>query len=189
MGVELLDSDLYWRAPNNKAANIQRLARVDGALLAQLGASASEEFTCSVRKGKIIFHAGASMALGFGFKGTITAELNALAADEFIGCLLSLLKQSNFRRLDAFGGVDKNGVNHSFELLNDILTLALALGIITIADVVLIPIEVFSTLKRHAFQPDYAPTLAKVLDEQNPIKVQRLKKWVVWLNSFEIKSF
>ena len=75
--------------------------------------------------------------------------INALAADEFIGCLLSLLKQSNFSRLDAFGGVDENGVNHSFELLNDMLTLALALGI-TIADVVLIPIEVFSTLKRYA---------------------------------------
>lgn len=89
-----------------------------------------------------------------------------------------MLKQHDFKRLAVFGDVDKDGENEDFALLNNVLTLAMTMGL-TVADVLLMPVSTWAEYKQSTLSKEYAPLLAT-----NIIRTDRqatMKAWVTKL--------
>lgn len=187
-GVEAggtLGATVYWAPPavkfvtqSNAPKAPKKLGSIDGKLSGSFGAGYHAEFRLLIQGGVIILVASAGLVVGPGCSGKVAINLDANAADEFIGCLLGVLKQSHFRRLAIFGEADANGVNDSFNELNDLMTLAVGLGL-NLAQVLLMPVTVLADYKQQVLSKEYAPLLANsILDSQKQAVTQR---WVMAL--------
>ncbi|MGF1910113.1 LysM domain-containing protein [Vibrio kasasachensis] len=157
-----------------------KLAAISGKATVAAGVGASAEFGIKLQGGVFIFTAQAKLVYGAGCGGSLEMELNGTSLNQFVDCLLGVLKQSEFRRISAFGEVDANGMNKDFELLNDVLTIATALGL-TFAKAMLLPFDVWDDYKKQALSQDYAPFLASKINEQDPTVQAKMRTWVVAL--------
>ncbi|UHJ62717.1 LysM peptidoglycan-binding domain-containing protein [Vibrio furnissii] len=187
-GVEAggtLGAAVYWAPPEVKCVTQskppkppKKLGSIDGELSGSFGAGYHAEFRLLIQGGVIILVASAGLVVGPGCTGKVAINLDANAADEFIGCLLGVLKQSHFRRLAIFGEADANGINDSFNELNSLMTLAFGLGL-GLAQVLLMPATALTDYKQQVLSQEYAPLLAgRVLDSEKQTVTQR---WVVAL--------
>ncbi len=187
-GVEAggtLGAAVYWAPPEVKCVTQskppkppKKLGSIDGELSGSFGAGYHAEFRLLIQGGVIILVASAGLVVGPGCTGKVAINLDANAADEFIGCLLGVLKQSHFRRLAIFGEADADGINDSFNELNSLMTLAFGLGL-GLAQVLLMPATALTDYKQQVLSQEYAPLLAsRVLDSEKQTVTQR---WVVAL--------
>lgn len=124
--------------------------------------------------------ASAGLVVGPGCSGKVAINLDANAVDEFIGCLLGVLKQSHFRRLAMFGEADANGVNDSFNELNNLMTIGLALGL-PLAQVLLMPVTALAGYQQQVLSQEYAPFLAKRINTVEQIEKERMRVWLIKL--------
>lgn len=187
-GVEAggtLGAAVYWAPPEVKYVTQskppkppKKLGSIDGELSGSFGVGYHAEFRLLIQGGVIILVASAGLVVGPGCTGKVAINLDANAADEFIGCLLGVLKQSHFRRLAIFGEADADGINDSFNELNSLMTLAFGLGL-GLAQVLLMPATALTDYKQQVLSQEYAPLLAsRVLDSEKQTVTQR---WVVAL--------
>ncbi|ENM3800601.1 LysM peptidoglycan-binding domain-containing protein [Vibrio cholerae] len=187
-GVEAggtLGATVYWAPPEVKCVTQskppkppKKLGSIDGKLSGSFGAGYHAEFRLLVQGGVIILVASAGLVVGPGCTGKVAINIDANAADEFIGCLLGVLKQSHFRRLAIFGEADANGINDSFNELNSLMTIALGMGL-SLAQVSLMPVTALAGYKQQVLSREYAPLLANsVLDSKKQTVTQR---WVMAL--------
>ncbi|ELP3386484.1 LysM peptidoglycan-binding domain-containing protein [Vibrio cholerae] len=187
-GVEAggtLGATVYWAPPEVKCLTQskppkppKKLGSIDGKLSGSFGAGYHAEFRLLVQGGVIILVASAGLVVGPGCTGKVAINIDANAADEFIGCLLGVLKQSHFRRLAIFGEADANGINDSFNELNSLMTIALGMGL-SLAQVSLMPVTALAAYKQQVLSREYAPLLANsVLDSKKQTVTQR---WVMAL--------
>ncbi|OOE35461.1 hypothetical protein BZG05_05355 [Salinivibrio kushneri] len=179
VGVEVggaLGADVFWVPPNARVP--KTLGRIKGEFSAAYGAGFHSEFRIAFQAGVLVIIASARLVVGGGCKGTLGIELNAINSDDFIYCLLGVLKQSNFRRLSVFGDVDENGINDDFNTLNDIATIAIGLGL-SFSKVLLMPPNLWASYKKNVISKEYAPLLAKRLTEDEYISQSR--SWVIKL--------
>lgn len=189
-GVEAggtLGATVYWAPPavkfvtqSNAPKVPKKLGSIDGKLSGSFGAGYHAEFRLLIQGGVIILVASAGLVVGPGCSGKVAINLDANAADEFIGCLLGVLKQSHFRRLAIFGEADANGVNESFNELNDLMTLAVGLGL-NLAQVLLMPVTVLAGYKQQVLSQEYAPFLAKRINTVDQIEKERMRVWLIKL--------
>ncbi len=176
---------MYWAPPEVKCLTKskppkppKKLGSIDGKLSGSFGAGYHAEFRLLVQGGVIILVASAGLVVGPGCTGKVAINIDANAADEFIGCLLGVLKQSHFRRLAIFGEADANGINDSFNELNSLMTIALGMGL-SLAQVSLMPVTALAGYKQQVLSREYAPLLANsVLDSKKQTVTQR---WVMAL--------
>lgn len=165
-GVEAggtLGATVYWAPPEVKCVTQskppkppKKLGSIDGKLSGSFGAGYHAEFRLLVQGGVIILVASAGLVVGPGCTGKVAINIDANAADEFIGCLLGVLKQSHFRRLAIFGEADANGINDSFNELNSLMTLVLGMGL-SVAQVSLMPVTALAGYKQQVLSQEYAP--------------------------------
>ncbi|MCC4237437.1 LysM peptidoglycan-binding domain-containing protein [Vibrio anguillarum] len=187
-GVEAggtLGATVYWAPPavkfvtqSNAPKAPKKLGSIDGKLSGSFGAGYHAEFRLLIQGGVIILVASAGLVVGPGCTGKVAINLDANAVDEFIGCLLGVLKQSHFRRLAIFGEADANGVNDSFNELNDLMTLAVGLGL-NLAQVLLMPVTALAGYKQQVLSQEYAPFLARRITDKDKTEVMR--QWIVTL--------
>ncbi|WP_146145997.1 hypothetical protein [Photobacterium kishitanii] len=119
--------------------------------------------------------AAARLVAGPGCSGKVAIELNPDNADRFIACCLNVLNQSGFRQIAIFGDVDSNNINKDFMILNDYLTIAIALGL-TLGEVMLLPMTEINAYKQETLKDEYAPFLAaKIIDPKQRKKIQ---EWI-----------
>ncbi|ENK1957977.1 LysM peptidoglycan-binding domain-containing protein [Vibrio cholerae] len=187
-GVEAggtLGATVYWAPPEVKCVTQskppkppKKLGSIDGKLSGSFGAGYHAEFRLLVQGGVIILVASAGLVVGPGCTGKVAINIDANAADEFIGCLLGVLKQSHFRRLAIFGEADANGINDSFNELNSLMTLALGMGL-SLAQVSLMPVTALAAYKQQVLSREYAPFLARRITDTDKTEVMR--QWIVTL--------
>ncbi|MGG6410266.1 LysM peptidoglycan-binding domain-containing protein [Vibrio cholerae] len=189
-GVEAggtLGATVYWAPPEVKCLTQskppkppKKLGSIDGKLSGSFGAGYHAEFRLLVQGGVIILVASAGLVVGPGCTGKVAINIDANAADEFIGCLLGVLKQSHFRRLAIFGEADANGINDSFNELNSLMTLALGMGL-SLAQVSLMPVTALAAYKQQVLSREYAPFLARRMFSDDPLIINQTKKWIAQL--------
>ncbi|MCR9683054.1 LysM peptidoglycan-binding domain-containing protein [Vibrio cholerae] len=189
-GVEAggtLGATVYWAPPEVKCLTQskppkppKKLGSIDGKLSGSFGAGYHAEFRLLVQGGVIILVASAGLVVGPGCTGKVAINIDANAADEFIGCLLGVLKQSHFRRLAIFGEADANGINDSFNELNSLMTLALGMGL-SLAQVSLMPVTALAAYKQQVLNREYAPFLARRMFSDDPLIINQTKKWIAQL--------
>ncbi|EGR4403583.1 LysM domain-containing protein [Vibrio cholerae] len=189
-GVEAggtLGATVYWAPPEVKCLTKskppkppKKLGSIDGKLSGSFGAGYHAEFRLLVQGGVIILVASAGLVVGPGCTGKVAINIDANAADEFIGCLLGVLKQSHFRRLAIFGEADANGINDSFNELNSLMTLALGMGL-SLAQVSLMPVTALAAYKQQVLSREYAPFLARRMFSDDPLIINQTKKWIAQL--------
>ncbi len=187
-GVEAggtLGATVYWAPPEVKCVTQskppkppKKLGSIDGKLSGSFGAGYHAEFRLLVQGGVIILVASAGLVVGPGCTGKVAINIDANAADEFIGCLLGVLKQSHFRRLAIFGEADANGINDSFNELNSLMTIALGMGL-SLAQVSLMPVTALAAYKQQVLSREYAPLLARRITDTDKTEVMR--QWIVTL--------
>ncbi|EGR0605900.1 LysM peptidoglycan-binding domain-containing protein [Vibrio cholerae] len=187
-GVEAggtLGATVYWAPPEVKCLTKskppkppKKLGSIDGKLSGSFGAGYHAEFRLLVQGGVIILVASAGLVVGPGCTGKVAINIDANAADEFIGCLLGVLKQSHFRRLAIFGEADANGINDSFNELNSLMTLVLGMGL-SVAQVSLMPVTALAGYKQQVLSREYAPFLARRITDTDKTEVMR--QWIVTL--------
>ncbi|AYO02921.1 LysM peptidoglycan-binding domain-containing protein [Vibrio parahaemolyticus] len=160
-GVEAggkLDASVYWKSP--EMSTPFKLGSIDGEFSAAYGAGYDAQFELKLQGGVLLLIAKAGLVLGPGCSGKVAIALDAEATDALLQRLFSLLKRSEFRRLACFGEVDEHGRNESFELLNDVVTIAVATGL-TVSSALLIPVELWGNYKQQALSDKYAPAIAR----------------------------
>ncbi|EJE8676156.1 LysM domain-containing protein, partial [Vibrio parahaemolyticus] len=160
-GVEAggkLDASVYWKSP--EMSTPFKLGSIDGEFSAAYGAGYDAQFELKLQGGVLLLIAKAGLVLGPGCSGKVAIALDAEATDALLQRLFSLLKRSEFRRLECFGEVDDHGRNESFELLNDVVTIAVATGL-TVSSALLIPVELWGSYKQQALSDKYAPAIAR----------------------------
>ncbi|WP_261854733.1 hypothetical protein [Vibrio spartinae] len=183
-GVEVggeLSGEIYWRPPTIDISNsaergkMMRLGSLAVQAAVSYGVGLSAQFSITFHRGALYVIAAAKLVCGPGASGKVTIALDALNVDRFIQCLLAMLNESGFKRIEAFGEVDEQGRNEDFEELNRRLTLAVALGL-TLGEVLLLPAKALSFIHKDGLQEDYAPLIAKnILDKT---KANRNQSWV-----------
>ncbi|OLQ90134.1 hypothetical protein BIY22_03780 [Vibrio panuliri] len=157
-----------------------KLGAISGKAAVSAGAGASAEFGVKMQGGVFIFTAQAKLVFGVGCGGSVDLELNGNSLNDFVDCLLGVLKQSEFRRISAFGEADENGINKDFELLNDVLTIATAFGL-TFAKAMLLPFDVWQDYKKQSLSKEYAPFLASNINNDDPKLTIKMRTWIVAL--------
>ncbi|WP_234497997.1 hypothetical protein [Vibrio maritimus] len=183
-GVEAggnLGGAVYWQPPESPTLQTpHKLGSIEGQLSAAWGAGARAIAELKLQGGVLLFIVDAALAVGSGCAGKVAIELNADATDAFLLHLFSLLKRNDFRRLSLFGEVDENGHNESFELLNDVMTIAMATGL-TVASVLLMPHHLWKDYKRGALSREYAPAIADRINGGRDGKTEDIQQWIVKL--------
>ncbi|MGO2343114.1 LysM peptidoglycan-binding domain-containing protein [Vibrio litoralis] len=180
-GVEAggtLGATVYWWPP--KDTNEKKLGSINGELSASFGAGAKGEFRLLFQGGVLVLVSSAKLVMGPGAGGKLAINLDMLGVDRFVDTLLGVLKQHDFKRLAVFGDVDEDGKNEEFVKLNNVLTLAMTMGL-TVADVLLMPVSTWAKYEQSTLSKEYAPLLAGRTISDDP-KVQReMKNWVIKL--------
>ncbi len=177
-GVEAggnLGATVYWQASKN--ALPLKLGSINGEFSAAYGLGYDALFELKLQGGVLLLIAKASLVLGSGCGGKMAITLDAEATDALLHRVFTLLKRSEFRRLSCFGEVDENGRNESFELLNDVATIALATGL-TVGSVLLLPVDVWGSYKKQVLSDKYAPAIAKRINVDKPIEQAIIQNWV-----------
>ncbi|TVO33399.1 LysM peptidoglycan-binding domain-containing protein [Vibrio algivorus] len=181
-GVEAggsLGATVYWQPPPIKEKNqYQQLGSINGELSASFGVGSKGEFRLLFQGGVLVLVSSAKLVMGPGASGKLAINLDMLGVDRFVDTLLGVLKQHDFKRLSVFGDVDKDGNNKDFEKLNNVLTLAMTMGL-SVADVLLMPVSTWAEYKQSTLSKEYAPLLAT-----NIIRTDRqatMKAWVTKL--------
>ncbi len=176
---------MYWAPPEVKYVTQskppkppKKLGSINGELSGSFGVGYHAEFRLLIQGGVIILVASAGLVVGPGCTGKVAINLDANAADEFIGCLLGVLKQSHFRRLAIFGEADADGINDSFNELNSLMTIAVGLGL-NLAQVLLMPVTALTGYKQQVLSQEYAPFLARRITDEDKTEVMR--QWIVTL--------
>ncbi|ODS10574.1 LysM peptidoglycan-binding domain-containing protein [Vibrio scophthalmi] len=184
-GVEAgghLNASVYWTPPKDRHGNSsapQRLGSIGAKLAAAWGVGGKAGMRLIFQNGVLILSTEAGLVFGPGSSGKVDIALDAEGADDFVDCLLGVLKLSHFRRLAVFGEADENGINEDFQTLNDIMTIAAALGL-TVSKVLLMPMTSWSDYKQQVTGREYAPFLARNITNAE-INNGSMKKWVLKL--------
>ncbi|EOD77043.1 hypothetical protein D515_04724 [Grimontia indica] len=178
-------ADVYWRPPKIDIAlsggskapqpKLLKLGGLDGEIAVSAGYGISAELRLTFQDGFLVLIAAARLVAGPGCKGKVGIAINPVNADRFITCVLGVLRQNDFRYIGFFGDRDENGVNKDFEMLNERLTVAIAMGL-ALSDVLMLPAVVFEEYKKGSLQEEYAPLIAKSINELN--KELQIKSWV-----------
>ncbi|WP_348224394.1 LysM peptidoglycan-binding domain-containing protein [Vibrio parahaemolyticus] len=183
-GVEAgghLGGAVYWQPPESPALQTpHKLGSIEGQMSATWGAGVRAIAELKLQGGVLLFIVDAKLAVGPGCAGKVAIELNADATDAFLLHLFTLLKRNDFRRLSLFGEVDENGHNESFELLNDVMTIAMATGL-TVASVLLMPHHLWKDYKRGALSREYAPAIARRINQEKDNNVKGVHQWIIKL--------
>ena len=187
IGVEAggcLTGEVFWQPPSTLIANgsgvisgtdLLSLGKMSGQASVNYGIGANVEFRLTYQEGCFVVVAAARLVAGPGCSGKVAIELNPDNADRFIACCLNVLNQSGFRQIAIFGDVDSNNINKDFMILNDYLTIAIALGL-TLGEVMLLPITEINAYKQETLKDEYAPFLAaKIIDPKQRKKIQ---EWI-----------
>ncbi|MBA5682179.1 LysM peptidoglycan-binding domain-containing protein [Photobacterium damselae subsp. damselae] len=187
IGVEAggcLTGEVFWQPPSTLIANgsgvttgtdLLSLGKVSGQASVNYGIGANVEFRLTYQEGCFVVVAAARLVAGPGCSGKVAIELNPDNADRFIACCLNVLNQSGFRQIAIFGDVDSNNINKDFMILNDYLTIAIALGL-TLGEVMLLPMTEINAYKQEMLKDEYAPFLAaKIIDPKQRKKIQ---EWI-----------
>ncbi|WP_299011306.1 hypothetical protein [uncultured Shewanella sp.] len=198
VGVEAggsLKGEVFWRPPSSHkvastavkqqmSANTNTLASL-GSITAQASASLGYGGDLAIKliydKGKLVLVTAAKLVCGHGVGGKIAVALNPYNIDAFIGSLLNLLNNSNFKYLHLLGDErgdekgNKGSDGDTFEQLNQGLTLAVSLGL-SYADVMLLPFEVLADYKKTVMEEEYAPVIAKNIIDRDSLQVT--KAWI-----------
>jgi LysM repeat protein len=187
IGVEAggcLTGEVFWQPPSTLIANgsgvisgtdLLSLGKVSGQASVNYGIGANVEFRLTYQEGCFVVVAAARLVAGPGCSGKVAIELNPDNADRFIACCLNVLNQSGFRQIAIFGDVDSNNINKDFMILNDYLTIAIALGL-TLGEVMLLPMTEINAYKQETLKDEYAPFLAaKIIDPKQRKKIQ---EWI-----------
>ncbi|MDA0385194.1 LysM peptidoglycan-binding domain-containing protein [Vibrio owensii] len=181
-GVEAggkLGASVYWTSPGMPTPF--KLGSIDGEFSAAYGAGYDAQFELKLQGGVLLLIAKAGVVLGPGCSGKVAIALDAEATDALLLRMFSLLKRSEFRRLEYFGEVDEHGRNESFELLNDVVTIAVATGL-TVSSALLIPVELWGNYKKRALSDKYAPAIARRINVgDDDFLKRRMQAWVTKL--------
>ncbi|MGF1832120.1 hypothetical protein L4D04_23945, partial [Photobacterium angustum] len=154
------------------------LGKISAKASVSYGLGASAELRLTYQHGVFIIIAAAQFVAGPGCSGKVAIELNPENADRFITCCLAVLKESGFRRIALFGESDSNGVNEDFVAFNNVLTVAITLGL-TFAEAMLLPDKAVRYYKKETLKGKYAPFLAqRILEKENKVKMQ---EWITSL--------
>ncbi|PML79074.1 hypothetical protein [Enterovibrio norvegicus] len=178
-------ADVYWRPPKidialsggNKAPKpkLLKLGGLDGELAVSAGYGFSAELRLTFQDGFLVLIAAARLVAGPGCKGKVGIAINPVNADRFITCVLGVLRQNDFRYIAFFGDRDEKGANRDFEMLNERLTVAIAMGL-ALSDVLMLPAVVFEQYKKDSLQEDYAPLIADSILRKD--RVKSVQPWV-----------
>ena len=183
-GVEAggsLGAIVYWQAPPIKEKNeYQQLGSINGELSASLGIGGHYEFRLLFQGNVLVLVSSAKLVMGAGAGGKLAINLDMLGVDRFVDTLLGVLKQHDFKRLSVFGDVDENGNNEDFVKLNNVLTLAMTMGL-SVADVLLMPMSTWAEYKQSTLSKEYAPFVAKRTLSDDPAEQRIMRNWVVKL--------
>ena len=187
VGVEAggcLTGEVFWRPPSilianssgiTSATDLLSLGKVSGQASVNYGIGANVEFRLTYQEGCFVVIAAARLVAGPGCSGKVAIELNPDNADRFIACCLNVLNQSGFRQVAIFGDIDNNNENKDFMILNDYLTIAIALGL-TLGEVMLLPMTEINTYKQETLKDEYAPFLANQILRTD--KREEVQKWI-----------
>ncbi|HIF9080825.1 TPA: LysM peptidoglycan-binding domain-containing protein [Photobacterium damselae] len=187
IGVEAggcLTGEVFWQPPSTLIANgsgvtsgtdLLSLGKVSGQASVNYGIGANVEFRLTYQEGCFVVVAAARLVAGPGCSGKVAIELNPDNADRFIACCLNVLNQSGFRQIAIFGDVDSNNINKDFMILNDYLTIAIALGL-TLGEVMLLPMTEINAYKQETLKDEYAPFLATQILRTD--KRKEVQKWI-----------
>ncbi|SHF47283.1 LysM domain-containing protein [Vibrio gazogenes] len=187
-GVEVggeLSGEVYWRPPTIDISNsaergkMMRLGSLAVQAAVSYGVGLSAQFSITFHRGALYVIAAAKMVCGPGASGKVAIALDALNVDRFIQCLLAMLHESGFKRIEAFGEVDEQGRNEDFEELNRRLTVAVALGL-TLGEALLLPAKALSFIHKDGLQEDYAPLIARRIIKKDEGKAgkNKVQSWV-----------
>ncbi|MDW6002366.1 hypothetical protein [Vibrio mangrovi] len=185
-GVEVggeLSGEVYWRPPvvdisgSATGDEMMRLGSLGVQAAVSYGVGFSAQFRITFHRGSLYVIAAAKLVCGPGASGKVAIALDALNVDRFIQCLLAVLNESGFKRIEAFGELDNEGRNEDFEELNRRLTLAVALGL-TLGEALLLPAKALEFIRKDGLQEDYAPLIADSILESSDDKKKRTQLWV-----------
>lgn len=186
VGVEAggaVSAEFYWQPPlvssaigasskPNNPNSYLTLGKISAKASVSYGLGASAELRLTYQHGEFIIIAAAQFVAGPGCSGKVAIELNPENADRFINCCLAVLKESGFRRIALFGESDSNGVNEDFVAFNNVLTVAITLGL-TFAEAMLLPDKAVRYYKQETLKGEYAPFLAqRITEEENKVNMQ-----------------
>ncbi len=160
-GVEAggnLGATVFWTPPKSEAG--VELGTINGRLCGSLGVGLSAGMSLHFSHGKLALVVSARLVVGKGGSGRIGIMLDTDGLDDFIDCLLGVLRLSHYRRLSVFGETDSKGLNITFERLNEITTVAFMLGL-TVSKVLLMPPVAWKAYKKRTISKEYAPFLAE----------------------------
>ena len=196
-GVEAggsLGATVYWQPSKQKKADDeqpnkdtnssrndepwQKLGSINGELSVAYGAGGQADFRLVFQGGVLVVVAAAKWVMGPGASGKLAINLDMLGVDRFVDTLLGVFKMHDFKRLDVFGDVDSEGKNEHFTQLNNVLTMAVALGL-SVADVLLMPTSVWANYQQIKLGREYAPFLATNILRAD--KQAIMKPWVTKL--------
>jgi hypothetical protein len=188
-GVEAggtIDAEVHWKPPvvsiNGRPVEqaAGKLGSIGAQLAANYGIGYSGELRFAFQNGQVILITSARAVCGPGFSGKFSVTLSPVLLDRFLDSLLRVLKESGFRYVEVFGELDENGKNRDFELLNERLTTAMALGI-GFADVMLLPTVAYDSYKKDVLRDDFGPLIAShIVGRDNPSldNAESRMKWV-----------
>ncbi|GAA0702361.1 hypothetical protein GCM10009104_34660 [Marinobacterium maritimum] len=166
-GVEAggtVGADIYWRPLDHeqeKYLDPMKLGCFSAHAAVNYGLRGSAEFKIALHNGRLLLIAAAGGTLGLGFHGKVAIEIDAMAADRFLACVLGVFNQSGFQKL-AFLGEEPG----EFESLNTLLTIAVAAGL-TIGQAILLPVVTYERYKISVMRNEYAPVLALNIIQEN----------------------
>ncbi|WP_038181605.1 LysM peptidoglycan-binding domain-containing protein [Vibrio rhizosphaerae] len=187
-GVEVggeLSGEVYWRPPTIDISNsaergkMMRLGSLAVQAAVSYGVGLSAQFSITFHRGALYVIVAAKLVCGPGASGKVAIALDALNVDRFIQCLLAMLNESGFKRIEAFGEVDEQGRNEDFEELNRYLTAAVALGL-TLGEILLLLAKALSFIHKDGLQEDYAPLIARRIIKKDEGKEgkKKIQMWV-----------
>ncbi len=192
VGVECggsLSGELLWNPPPKLKGGTKQLSTstafiplgsISTNVSLNVGVGAQAYMRFAYDQGCIVFITAARWVCGPGVSGKIAISINPDNTDSFVGALLGVLEQSGFQRIRIFGDVTEDETNFFFELLNNRLTTAIALGL-TLADIALFPASVLKNYLRDSLEEEFAPLIAKAItrkNKENPTIALSTQQWV-----------
>ncbi|PMN67157.1 LysM peptidoglycan-binding domain-containing protein [Enterovibrio norvegicus] len=179
-GVEaggISSTEVSWLPPVVEVSGSQynsdfiELGSISGQIAVNYGIGFSGELRIGFHNGQFFLITAARLVCGPGVSGKVAIKVNPINADRVVDCLLGILKESGFKYVEALGDIDVDGNNKDFEELNQVLTVAMALGL-TFAEVLLLPTKTYNDYLQSILEEDYAPMIAKHIVERPSSKVE-----------------
>jgi len=132
---------------------------------AGIGAGAS--FYLTLKNSRLVVVLDAKLVVGTGGRGKLGFSVDPGAIKDLVQCVTTLIAREDFRRLAIFEETDEGSPYYYLELL---LTAHIATGL-SMASLVLLPIDMLERMNENAMRAENAPVIASYItgvDEGNP---------------------